>query len=295
MLELRDLKRFATLAEERHFGRAAVRLGMGQPQLSRALQRLERLVGTRLLERTSREVAVTEAGQSLLADALRMLMIAEAAPAAARRAARGEAGRLILGFSGSCAYAFLPVAVEGFRRAYPDVELALQEMAADRLVEELREARLDIALMRRLGVPQGLAGALVFEEPMVAALPKAHRLASRARIKPAELADSPFVIFPRHNGTDFHRQVSQICAEAGFAPQVAQEVSPMHALIGLVGAGVGVAIVPESVRKLRFSGVVYRPLEGVGAQSQVWAAWRGERLPAPARAFAAHLGIEIET
>lgn len=289
--ELRDLWRFAVLAEERHFGRAAARLGMGQPQLSRALQALERQVGATLLDRTSREVTVTEAGRSLMTDAARILALAGAAPEAARRAARGEAGQLALGFSGSCAYAFLPLAVEGFRRAHPGVQLALQSMAADRLVEALRDGRLDLALMRRPGVPQGLAGALVFQEPMVAALPRAHPLAGRARIAPAELADSPFVMFPRDSGTDYHRQVGRICAEAGFAPRVAQEVSPMHALIGLVGAGVGVAVVPESVRKLRFEGVAYRRLAGVTARSEVWAAWRPDRFPPPARAFAAHLGV----
>lgn len=291
MLDLRDLRRFVTLAEERHFGRAASRLGMGQPQLSRALQRLERSIGTRLLLRSSRDVAVTEAGRRLFADAERILAIADAAPEAARRAASGQAGRLALGFSGSCAYAFLPLALEGFRRACPEVELALQEMPAERLLDQLRDGRLDFVLVRRLGAPPSAAGALVFEEPMLAALPRSHPLAARPRITPAALADSPFVVFPRESGTDFQRQVGLICAEAGFTPRIAQEVSPMHALIGLVGAGVGVAIVPESVRKLRFSGVVYRPLKGVAARSQVWAAWQPDRLPAPARAFAAHLGI----
>jgi DNA-binding transcriptional LysR family regulator len=291
MLELRELHRFAILAEEGHFGRAAARLGMGQPQLSRALQRLERAVGATLLARTSREVGLTEAGRSLLADAQRLLEIAEAAPHAARRAARGEAGRLALGFSGSCAYSFMPGAIEGFRRSHPQVELALSEMAADRLIEALREGRLDLVLVRRPGTPQGLAGALVFHEKLVAALPRVHPLAGRARIAPAALADSPFVMFPRDNGTDFHRQVAQICAAAGFTPRIAQEVSPMHALIGLVSAGVGVAIVPASVSKLRFAGVVYRLMVDITARSEVWALWRPETLPAPARAFARHLGI----
>lgn len=291
MLETREIRRFVVLAEERHFGRAAARLGMGQPQLSRALQQMERAIGVRLLARSSREVALTEAGRSLLEDGRRLLAIAEAAPLAARRAALGERGTLALGFSGSCAYAFLPSALEGFRRARPEVELALREMAAARLVEALREGRFDLCLMRAAHVPEGMAGALVFEELLVAALPRAHPLAQRARIAPRDLAASPFVVFPPHDGTDFHRQVSEICAEAGFVPRVAQEVSPMHALIGLVGAGVGVAIVPSSVRKLRFEGVVYRPLVQVAARSQVWAVWRPDRLPAPARAFAEHIGV----
>ncbi|HEV7264447.1 MAG TPA: LysR substrate-binding domain-containing protein [Falsiroseomonas sp.] len=180
MLEMREIRRFVALAEECHFGRAAARLGMGQPQLSRALQRLERLVGAKLLARSSREVALTEAGRSLLDDGRRLLAIAEAAPLAARRAALGERGILALGFSGSCAYAFLPAALEGFRRARPDVEIALREMAAARLVEALREGRFDICLMRAGRVPPDLTGALVFEEPLVAALPRSHPLAGYA-------------------------------------------------------------------------------------------------------------------
>ncbi|HEV7264446.1 MAG TPA: LysR family substrate-binding domain-containing protein [Falsiroseomonas sp.] len=107
---------------------------------------------------------------------------------------------------------------------------------------------------------------------------------------PRDLADSAFLAFPPHDGTEFHRQLTELCAEAGFVPRIVQEVSPMHALIGLVGAGVGVAIVPASVRKLRFDGVAYRPLDAA-ARSQVWAVWRPDRLPAPARAFAEHLGV----
>jgi DNA-binding transcriptional LysR family regulator len=148
--------------------------------------------------------------------------------------------------------------------------------------------------MRAALVPDGMAGALVFEEPLVAALPRSHPLAGQARIAPAELRSSAFVVFPPQDGTDYHRQVREVCAEAGFAPRVAQEVSPMHALIGLVGAGVGVAIVPSSVRKLRFAGVVYRPLADVSARSQVWAVWRPDRLPAPARAFAEHVGVRFD-
>lgn len=291
MIELRDLHRFAALAEERHFGRAAARLGMGQPQLSRALQRLERQVGARLLARTSRDVALTEAGAALLQDAQRLLEIAEGAPRRAREAARGEAGTLALGFSGSCAYAFLPAAIEGFRRARPGIAFMLREMAAERQVEALREGSCDLCLRRAARIPEGFAGALVFEERLVAALPRTHALAGRARLSPADLAGSAFVAFPRGDGTEFHRQLLDLCEEAGFVPRIAQEVSPMHALIGLVGAGVGVAIVPDSVRKLRFAGVVYRPLAGTPMRSRVYAVWRPDRLPAPARAFAEHLGV----
>jgi len=291
MLELRDLRRFATLAEECHFGRAAERLRMGQPQLSRALQRLERQVGTRLLARTSREVAPTEAGLALLEDARRVLAIAEAAPSRALRAAGGESGTLALGFSGSCAYAFLPAAIEGFRRIRPGIALTLREMSAARQVEALREGSCDLCLRRAARVPDGFGGAQVFEEPLVAALPRSHPAASQPRPALATLRDSPFLAFPRRDGTDFHQQLLDVCAAAGFEPRIVQDVAPMHALIGLVGAGVGVAVVPASVRKLRFAGVVYRPLPDVAERSRVHAVWRPDRLSAPARAFAAHLGV----
>jgi len=294
MLDLRDLQRFVILAEERHFGRAADRLCMGQPQLSRALQRLERQVGTRLLARTSREVAATEAGIALLEDARRVLAIAEAAPQRALQAARGESGTLTLGFSGSCAYAFLPAAIEGFRRARPGIEFRLREMSAARQIEALREESCDLCLRRAMRLPDGFRGALVFQEALVAALPRSHKLAGRGPLAMRDLADSPFLAFPQRDGTDFHRQLIELCSQAGFEPRIVQEVAPMHALIGLVGAGVGVAIVPASVRKLRFEGVVYRKLVDAAEGSRVFAVWRPDRLPAPARAFAEHLGVRVE-
>jgi DNA-binding transcriptional LysR family regulator len=293
MLELRDLQRFATLAEERHFGRAAARLGMGQPQLSRALQRLEAQIGTRLLARNSRGVAPTEAGRALLDDARRVLAIAQAAPQRALQAARGEAGTLALGFSGSCAYAFLPGAIEGFRRKRPGIEFQLREMSAARQIEALRDGGCDLCLRRAARLPEDFDGALVFEEPMVAALPRTHPLARRPRLALADLRRSPFLAFPQRDGTEFHQQLVTLCAQAGFEPDIAQEVAPMHALIGLVGAGVGVAVVPDSVRKLRFAGVVYRPLTDIAERSRVYAVWRPDRLPAPARAFAEHLGVRV--
>jgi len=291
MLETRALQRFVVLAEERHFGRAAARLGMGQPQLSRALLRLEDEVGTRLVARTSRDVRLTEAGAALLGDARRMLAIAEAAPRAAREAARGESGALALGFSGSIAYAFLPRVLQGFRRQRPGVRLDLREMAADLQPPALRDRSLDFCLMRADGVPPGLAGARVFAEPYVAALPRAHPAAAAPRLRLDALADSAFLVFPPERGSGFHRAVFALCAEAGFTPRIAQAVSPMQALIGLVGAGVGVAIVPASARKLRFAGVVFRPLLGAARASEVWAVWDPARLTPPARAFAAHLGV----
>ncbi len=294
MLELRELRRFAALAEERHFGRAAARLGMGQPQLSRALQALERVVGARLLARTSRDVALTEAGAALLEDARRMLAIAEAAPRRACQAGLGESGTLTLAFSGSCAYALLPAAIQGFRRARPGIGLVLRQMSAANQVEALEEGSCDLALRRATRVPEGMRGALVFREPFVAALPRAHPLASRRDLSLADLRDSAFVAFPRHDGTDFHRQLTEICAAAGFEPRIDQEVSPMHALIGLVGAGMGVAVVPDSVRQLRFGGVVYRRIVDVAAESSIFLVWRPDRLPAPARAFAEHLGVAVQ-
>ena len=293
-MELSDLRRFAALAEELHFGRAAARLGMGQPQLSRALQSLERAVGVRLLARTSRDVALTEAGASLLEDARRMLAIAEAAPLRACQAALGESGTLTLAFSGSCAYALLPGAIERFRRARPGIAFVLRQMSAAEQVEALREGSCDLALSRATRVPDGLRGALVFSEPFVAALPRAHPLARRTTLTLAALRDSAFLAFPRNGGTAFHRQLLEICAEAGFEPRIDQEVSPMHALIGLVGAGIGVAVVPDSVQQLRFGGVVYRRLVDVTVRSSIFAVWRPDRLPAPARAFAEHLGVAVQ-
>lgn len=273
-MELRSLRHFVTLAEELHFGRAAKRLAMTQPPLSQSLGKLERELGVRLLERTRRKVALTPAGAAFLEEARATLARAAQASEAARRAARGETGRLTVGFLAATAYTLLPLILRDFARAFPGVKLELRELLLPRQVEALLRAEIDIGLLRPPVAEAELESETIVTEPFVVALPARHPLGALGRIPAGRLAGEPFVLFPRQPGLVFHDIVMDYCLRAGFRPRVAQEANQTHTVVGLVSAGIGVALVPASTRKIRLAGVVYRPLRGAAPRSRTALAWR---------------------
>ena len=238
MTDLRRLRYFVAVAETLHFGRAAARLNMSQPPLSRQIQQLEREMGTLLFRRSKRRVELTDAGSYLLDQARRMLAEAETLAARTRRVESGEAGRLTLGFISSVDYSILP----GLLAPVDDTALAL------------------LPLLR---------------EPLVAALPADDPLArSRATLSLASLARRPFVIFPRPAAAGLYDAIVEFCRQAGFTPRVAQEAVQMQTIVSLVSAGLGVALVPASLRDLRRRGVVYRRLREDSPRLTVLLAWR---------------------
>jgi DNA-binding transcriptional LysR family regulator len=260
-MELRQLRYFAALAEELHFGRAARRLSLTQPPLSQAIQNLERELGVRLLERSRRRVALTPAGSAFLEEARRALASAERAGEQAKRASRGQVGRLVVGFLANTAYTLLPLVLRDFAQAFPGVRLDLREMGIPQQLQALRNGDIDVGLLRPPVQDAELAADVLLEEPFVLALPEGHPLAALKRVPARRLASETFVLFPRAPGFVFGDLVLGFCLRAGgFAPRVAQEVNQTHAVIGLVSAGIGVALVPASAQKIGLAGVVYRPL-----------------------------------
>jgi DNA-binding transcriptional LysR family regulator len=259
-MELRQLRYFATLAEELHFGRAAKRLSLTQPPLSQAILNLERELGVRLLERTRRRVALTQAGRAFLEEAQQTLVRAERAADQARRAGRGEVGRLAVGFLANTAYTLLPLVLRDFRSGFPGVTLDLRELNIPQQLEALRRGDIDVGLLRPPVADAELAADTILEEPFVLALPAAHALCALKRVPAKRLAQESFVMFPRTAGFVFHDLILGFCLRAGFTPRVAQAVNQTHAVIGLVSAGIGVALVPASAQKIGLAGVAYRPL-----------------------------------
>jgi DNA-binding transcriptional LysR family regulator len=258
-MELRHLRYFVAVAQELHFGRAAARLQVAQPALSRQIRDLEEEMALRLFERNRRRVALTAAGAAFLDEASSLLGHVERAVETARRAARGEHGSLRIGYVPAVIYTGLPEIVRAFRKRFPGVEVRLQEMNPATQVEALLAERVDVGFVRGPIHEPALGGETVLEEPLVAALPSGHRLGSRKRLGLAMLAGEPFVLQARSRGPGFHDQILAICRGAGFSPWVVQEGSQTDAL-SLVASGAGVAIVPTSLRVLRRAGVVYRPL-----------------------------------
>jgi DNA-binding transcriptional LysR family regulator len=277
-MELRHLRYFIAVAEELHFGRAALRLQVAQPPLSRQIQDLEREVGAALLERTKRRVALTPAGHAFLERARRSLEQANLAVTAARRAARGQSGSLSVGFVGSATYGLLPQVLRRFRRQSPDVELVLVEMGSTAQQRAVAEGRLDLGLIRipkdRAGLDPSLAELVLQREPLVICLPRNHPLAQSDPLPLAAMRDEPFILFPREERPSYSDLVLDACAKAGFAPTIAQQTQEMQTAVSLVAAGIGVTLVPDSVRTLRRDNVVYQTIAPPAPVSELSAIYR---------------------
>ncbi|MBL0143247.1 MAG: LysR family transcriptional regulator [Betaproteobacteria bacterium] len=273
-MNLHRLRQFIVVAEELHFGRAARRLRQTQPPLSMALQALERELGVRLLERTRRQVSLTPAGVVFLEEARGIMERTARAVESARAAHRGEVGKITVGFLAATAYTLLPVVVRDFVARFPGVRLDLRELTMSQQFEAFRHEDIDVGLLRPLATDVALDFETIMEEPMVVALPAGHPLSRLKRISGAKLARESFVMFPRTSGTIFHDLIINFCRDAGFVPRISQEATQTHAVLGLVSAGLGVALVPDSVRIIGMRGVVFRALAANPPIVPTAVAWR---------------------
>jgi DNA-binding transcriptional LysR family regulator len=282
-MELRQLRYFIAVAEELHFTRAAERLHIGQPPLSHAIQVLEADLGARLFERSKRWVRLTEAGKLFLADARRILALSEQAAATARRAERGEAGELRIGFTFSTPLTPLfATVINRYRSRYPDVTLTLHEMATLRQTEALAARTLDLGFVRPTeGVlPDSLTLTPMREDPLMLVLPASSPLARKKSVAMGELAEIPFVMYPQDAGTGIYHKILSLCRAAGFVPRIGQHAGEASTIIGLVAAGCGVTVLPGSFSRIHMDGVCYRPIAGKDASTMLLLAQRsGERSP----------------
>lgn len=265
-MELRHLRYFVVTAEAQHFTRAAERLGMAQPPLSQQIRQLEQEVGTPLFDRTGRGVVLNDAGHAFLACAQDILQRTQAAVQTAQRAARGEVGELTLGFTESASFnSVVTELIRQYRQQYPDVEMTLSQGDSESLVAQLREGTIDAAFVRP---PFALDGGLAFpqlaftqlaEEPLVVALPLGHALARRKRLAPNDLTQERFILYSRKSGYGLSADIMAACRQHGLNPLIGQRAPQLSSAVNLVAAGMGVAVVPASLRHLRPDGVVYRP------------------------------------
>jgi DNA-binding transcriptional LysR family regulator len=274
--DLRRLRYFVAVAEELHFGRAARRLNVSQPPLSVQIRTLEREIGTALLIRTQRRVELTEAGRVLLEEARRLLDQAEAAVVHARRAAEGAVGRLTIGFVSTVDYSILPPLVRRFRQKRPGIALKLLELTGDRQQALLQSGELDLGLSILPSPASSLTMRPVFREPLVAAVPANHLLAGRRRTALRSLAAEAFIQFPRELAPGLYDLAIAACQRAGFTPHLAQEAIQMQTILGLVAAGLGVALVPHCMSKLQRPDVRYLALEARGFEVETVALWHSE-------------------
>jgi DNA-binding transcriptional LysR family regulator len=274
-VELRHLRYFIAVAEERHFGRAADRLHIAQPPLSQQIRRFEEEIGAPLLFRTTRSVEVAPAGEVLLERGREILAAVDSAIEDARRAARGEYGRLAIGFTGSCTYAMLPALAAALGRELPGVVLDLQgELLTPAQVARLVDGTLDVGLLRPPVNERALSTEVLRSEALLAVLPESHRLARSEAVPLEQLEGEPFVTYPSHFRSVVHDAVEGACAAHGFKPTAAYEVAETATLVSFVAAGLGVSLVPASVRNMTVHGAVYRPLAHDTTRVELAAAWR---------------------
>ncbi len=260
-MELRHLRYFVTVVEERHFGRAAARLFMSQPPLSQQIQHLEAEIGAQLLDRTTRKVALTAAGESFYHDALRILQGVDDASERARRLGRGDMGFFAVGFVASAAYDILPRIFREFREMLPQVELALHELQGHEQGDALASGRIHVGLSRLPTVSESTVVETVSEETLVAALPASHPLAFQEEVGIVDLHGEPFILYPESSRSRYAQLIFQLCSDHGFEPQVVQQTGEVQTAVSLVAAGIGVTLVPESVQAVHRAGIVYRPLK----------------------------------
>ena len=276
-MELRHLRYFVAVAEECHFGRAAERLHMAQPPLSQQIKQLETELGVQLLDRSTRKVELTPAGERYLERAREILTSVDSAGEEVQRVAAGEVGRVAIGFTGSATYELLPTLARALAYDFPELELELRgEMLTPDQEAALQDGTLDVGVLRPPVRNPELRLRVLRKEPLIAALPSAHPLAQQASVRLSDLKTDPFITYPAHHRSVVYEAVFDACQRAGFVPHVAQEVSETSTLAVFVAAGLGVALVPASVRHLSITGTVYLPLAGTTEEVQLAVATRAD-------------------
>ncbi|GHH40357.1 LysR substrate-binding domain-containing protein [Lentzea cavernae] len=285
-MELRHLRYFVAVAEERHFGRAAARLNMAQPPLSQQIQQLEAELGVTLLHRTTRKVELTGAGAVYLERARAVLAAVDDAAAEAQRVAKGLQGRLVVGCVGSATYSLLPAFARALRDALPAVDFTFRgEMLAPDQLDSLLGSRIDLALLRPPVDHSAVRVTTVRRDRLIVALPEDHPLAHRERLEVADLREQDLIVHASRGRSVMHGIVTDLCRSAGFEARIRHEVEETSTLVTFVASGLGVAVVPQPVAELGVPGATYRPLAGDQGVDLVAAVRADDDSPVLARAL----------
>ncbi|MEV5541295.1 LysR family transcriptional regulator [Saccharopolyspora shandongensis] len=276
MFTLSQLESFVAVAETLHYGRAAERLSMTQPPLSRRIQLLERELDVELFDRTGRAVRLTAAGRAFLGDARRILGLSEQATLSVRRVPAGEIGTVALGFTASSAHSVLDAVVGAIRTRLPGVDLVLRERVSGIQLEELRSGELDLGLVRPPVSGRELEHLPLHREALLAAIPAGHLLAAPGRVLHVrDLDGQPFVMYSPTEARYFHEVLVGVFRSAGIAPRYVHHLTQVHTILALVRAGLGLALVPQAAEALGLDGVALRPVAGIdGEPVELVAAWR---------------------
>lgn len=277
MLDTRSLRHFVAVAQELHFGRAARRLNISQPPLSISIRQLEERMGAALFVRNQRSVELTPAGRVLLNKALLILEELENAVSAAQAAAKGYHGVLRIGYTAASAYEAVPRVIAAYQQRYPLVELELLEMVSTEQIVALRQQRLDLGVLRPVPIKAPLRSHCLLRESLVVAVPQSHPLALCDRIALADCDGVPFIGFDLRNAPYFNSMVEEILHHAHVAPRFVQRATQTHAVVAMVAAGLGLALVPETCTRIRMENLAFKPLhEPPAVGPEVHLCWNRE-------------------
>ncbi len=270
MYELKQLRCFVAVGEELHFGHAAKHLHMTQPPLSRQIQMLEQELKIKLLTRTSRTVRLTPAGRAFLPEARRILALTESAAITARRIAKGESGLIRMGFTAGSSYDFLPRLLSLANSSLKGFGVVLNEMVTMQQMEALHANRIDFGLVRPPIDKRDLDVVCVAREPLLLAVSTRHRFATGPAPTMKDLAREPFITFSPVEGRYFYELIERMFRKAGVSAKYVQYISQVHSILALVSAGIGIALVPETAKKLHFEGAVLRELASPAVYAQLF-------------------------
>lgn len=284
-MELRQLQYFLVVAEELNFSRAAARLQMSQPPLSRQILQLEQEIGIELFRRTKRRVELTDAGKVFLAETRQILSQVEQSVQLAQRANRGEIGRLVVGFEGSSTYDVIPMSLKVYRERFPEVDLIVYAMTTEEQIQALLENRISIGFVVSPLNDKKLTIEIILREALILAICESHSLVRRNEVRVKELEGESFIMFQRNRGCGLYDQVIAVCQRAGFSPRVIQEADEMQVILGFVAAGLGITLLSASVQQFQRPGVVYRTLRPSTPKVNLALAWRRDDPSAVLQAF----------
>jgi len=275
-IDLKVLYYFTVLAEEKHFGEAARRIGIEQPPLSLQIKKLEGICGGLLFERTSRRMSLTPMGSALLPEAYRLLEQNSRLLQKLQQLSRGETGTLHIGFATSTIFSGITAAIQKHKQLYPGVELQLQELSSAAQIEALLQQRIDVGFIREAGKIPGLVCEEILQENFVAVLSAQHVLAKKKSLVLRDLEHQPFVHFPRIVAPALYDKVHTIFARGGMYPNIVQEAYEWQTIVSLVESNLGVSICPASFQKLRIGMVQYRPLSNVKTKTSIFVCYAAQ-------------------
>ncbi|OZI59434.1 LysR substrate-binding domain-containing protein [Bordetella genomosp. 11] len=272
-MDPKSLRYFLAVAEELHYGRAAQRLHISQPPLTKSIQQLEARLGVSLFDRNKRSVRLTPAGLTLMEEARRLLAQSELSMRAVQRSALGDTGRVRIGFVAAVLFMGVEAVFRRIDREASGIDSVWEEMGSSDQLEALRQDRIDLGFGQISNGPAGMGFHRVASDPLVVAMPQSHPLASRRRVPLGRLIGDPFILIPRQSAPTFHDLVITACMQAGFSPNIRHYAMHLVSVVSLVAMGRGVSLVPRAFARAALPGVVFRPIEGVKAHAEYSVVW----------------------